>query len=106
MTPTAPPRADPPRGNKQAQSDPDKVSRAALVDALVAEDATPAQRRLYRSIIDTVAGLSADHAEVIDLKVADSALAEMAEAFRVFKPFRDQLKVTIFRSAPTHPDHP
>ncbi len=41
-------------------------------------------------MLGTVAGLAADGTEVIDLKVADSALAEMAEAFRVFRPFRRQ----------------
>ena len=64
------------------------------------------QARLYRSMLGTVTALAADHTEVIDLKVADSALAEMAEAFRVFRPFRRQKKVTIFGSARTQPDHP
>ncbi len=53
-----------------------------------------------------MAGLAADGTEVIDLKVADSALAEMADAFRVFRPFRRERKVTIFGSARTEPDHP
>ena len=44
--------------------------------------------------------------DVIDLKVADTALAEMAEAFRVFQPLRRRKKVTIFGSARTEPDHP
>ncbi len=57
-------------------------------------------------MLRTVAALAADHTEVIDLKVADTALAEMAEAFRVFRPFRRQKKVTIFGSARTQPDHP
>ena len=64
------------------------------------------RRRLYRSLLETVASLAADDTEVIDLKVADSALAEMAEAFRVFRPFRRTRKVTIFGSARTLPDHP
>ena len=53
-----------------------------------------------------MAGLAGDGTEVIDLKVADSALAEMAEAFGVFRPFRRERKVTIFGSARTEPDHP
>jgi uncharacterized protein (TIGR00730 family) len=77
-----------------------------LVEALVPDGATTSQRRLFRSMVETVAGLAADGTEVIDLKVADSALAEMAEAFRVFRPFRRQRKVTIFGSARTQPDHP
>ena len=38
--------------------------------------------------------------------MADTALAEMAEAFQVFRPFRRRMKVTIFGSARTQPDHP
>jgi uncharacterized protein (TIGR00730 family) len=59
-----------------------------------------------RSMLATVSSLAAEGTDVIDLKVADSALAEMAEAFRVFRPFRRERKVTIFGSARTEPDHP
>ncbi len=82
----------------------DAVDR--LVDGLTPRGASGPQRRLYRSMVETVAGLAADGTEVIDLKVADSALAEMADAFRVFRPFRHERKVTIFGSARTEPDHP
>jgi uncharacterized protein (TIGR00730 family) len=57
-------------------------------------------------MLSTVAALASGGTEVIDLKIADSALAEMAEAFRVFQPFRHKRKVTIFGSARTLPDHP
>jgi len=67
---------------------------------------TPTERRLYRSMIDTVSGLLERGTDVIDLKVADTALAEMAEAFSVFQPLRKRMKVTIFGSARTEPDHP
>ena len=46
---------------------------------------SPTHRRLYRSMLDTVAAWPAKGTDVIDLKVADTALAEMAEAFRVFR---------------------
>ena len=64
------------------------------------------QRRLVRSMLATVSSLATEGTDVIDLKVADSALAEMAEAFRVFRPYRRERKVTIFGSARTEPDHP
>ena len=67
---------------------------------------TPTERRLYRSMLDTLATLLDRHTDVIDLKVVDTALAEMAEAFGVFQPLRSRLKVTIFGSARTEPDHP
>ncbi len=79
---------------------------AALLDTLESTSTTATQRRLYRSMLTTVAGLATDGTEIIDLKVADSALAEMAEAFRVFRPFRRRRKITIFGSARTLPDHP
>jgi len=101
--------ADPPRpgGGPASKPDPELVgSIDRLVDELIRRDASSSQRRLFRSMLDTVAGLAAEGTEVIDLKVADSALAEMADAFRVFRPFRHERKVTIFGSARTEPDHP
>jgi uncharacterized protein (TIGR00730 family) len=77
-----------------------------VLETLVAGNPSKTRRRLYRSLLDTVASLAAEDTEVIDLKVADSALAEMAEAFRVFRPFRRTKKMTIFGSARTLPDHP
>ncbi len=79
---------------------------ARLLEELTSTATTPGQARLYRSMLQTVTTLATDHTDVIDLKVADTALAEMAEAFRVFRPFRRRMKVTIFGSARTQPDHP
>lgn len=83
-----------------------EAATSRLVDALVSGRASKTQRRLYGSMLGTVDGLAAEGTEVIDLKLADSALAEMAEAFRIFRPFRRRKKVTIFGSARTEPDHP
>ena len=95
-----------PGGAGAAPSDAVAPALEALAEALATDGTSGAQRRLYRSMLETVAGLAAEGTEVIDLKVADSALSEMAEAFRVFRPFRDERKVTIFGSARTQPDHP
>src|SRR5665213_779804 len=75
------------------------------VEQLINGAPTATERRLYRSMLNTVAGLARAGTDIIDLKVADSALAEMAEAFRVFQPLRKRMKVTIFGSARTEPDH-
>jgi uncharacterized protein (TIGR00730 family) len=75
-----------------------------LVEALATAGSSSTQRRLYRSMLTTVVSLAGEDTEVIDLKVADSALAEMAEAFQMFRPFRRKRKVTIFGSARTGPD--
>ncbi|MHB1712063.1 MAG: LOG family protein [Acidimicrobiales bacterium] len=57
-------------------------------------------------MMGTIARLVADRTEVVDLKVADAALREMADAFEMFRPFRHVRKVTIFGSARTLPDQP
>ncbi len=83
----------------------------ALIDAAyerIAEgrDLSPARRGLVRSMLETVWDLGAEETEVGDLKIADAALAEMAEAFRVFQPYRSVRKLTMFGSARTLPDDP
>ena len=51
-------------------------------------------------------GLATDDVERLDLKIATAALTEMRDAFRVFAPYHDVPKVTIFGSARTRPDDP
>jgi len=63
-------------------------------------------RPLLQGVIDTVAQLAADDPEPLDLKIASAALAEMTEAFRVFRPYRGVPKVTFFGSARTRPEDP
>ena len=84
----------------------DQPIESQTIEERIAQVASPAERRLYRSMVDTVAGLIDHQTEVIDLKVADTALSEMAEAFAVFQPLRKRMKVTIFGSARTEADHP
>ena len=79
---------------------------STTLEERVAAARTPSERRLYRSMLDTVSDLLERGTDIIDLKVADTALAEMAEAFAVFQPLRRRMKVTIFGSARTEPEHP
>src|SRR5674476_677495 len=76
-----------------------------MLEALIPATAPASQRRLYDSMLGTIHRMAAEHTDVVDLKIADAALEEMAEAFRVFRPFRHERKVTIFGSARTLPDH-
>jgi uncharacterized protein (TIGR00730 family) len=58
-------------------------------------------RRLGRQLLETAFALLGDNPDVLDLKIASAALEEMREAFKMFAPFRDIPKVTIFGSART-----
>ncbi len=75
----------------------------ALVDALIAETGATRNTDLLRAMVESTMQLARDGADRLDLKLARSALAEMADAFRMFAPYRDVRKVTIFGSARTAP---
>lgn len=90
-------------------ADPDEVADvvgAAVAASLAPLELTVGERRLYQSMAETVGHLAAVRTDVVDLKLADAALAEMAEAFEVFRPFRSVRKITVFGSARTRSDHP
>jgi hypothetical protein len=85
---------------------PTEDRRLTLIDDLLDTLGITARRDLYESILTTVLNLADNHTDPIDLKLASAALGEMAEAFQVFQPYRDALKVTFFGSARTQPDDP
>ena len=51
-------------------------------------------------------GLIADEPDTLDLKIASAAVAEMRDAFAMFKPYKGVRKVSIFGSARTMPEDP
>ena len=89
-----------PAGGVAAGSAPDV---AALIDGLLDAAGAKRHRELYRSIISSALELTRNGVSRLDLKIANSALAEMAEAFAMFAPYREVPKVTIFGSARTAP---
>ena len=58
-------------------------------------------RRLGQQLIESAFALLSDQPHQLDLKIAGAALEEMREAFKMFAPFHDIPKVTIFGSART-----
>ena len=57
-------------------------------------------------MLETVMFLAANGTERLDLKIANAALKEMAEAFAMFAPYRSVRKITMFGSARTTPSDP
>jgi uncharacterized protein (TIGR00730 family) len=80
--------------------------RAALVEGFLDALGVTGRNDLYRAILGTVVHMAEEGTDSLDLKLASAALAEMAEAFRVFRPYRHGMKVTFFGSARTLPDDP
>jgi len=80
---------------------------ASLLSAITAAKPQNAQRSgLLRSLLENVVMLAEQDPDTLDLKIAETALGELVEAFEVFAPYRAIPKVTIFGSARTPPSHP
>ncbi|MBO1900790.1 TIGR00730 family Rossman fold protein [Leucobacter weissii] len=85
---------------------PDDDALGALLDELIAEAGIASQRGLIKRIVAAGLGLGHDGATRLNLKISAAALEEMRLAFRLFAPFADVPKVTIFGSARTPADDP
>lgn len=80
---------------------------SALLEAITAERPQSRQRRvLLERLLDHVVQLAEQDPDTLDLKIAETALSELVEAFEVFAPYRDVMKVTIFGSARTKVSDP
>lgn len=80
--------------------------RAQAIDELLDAAGVDWQRKLVARLVETSLGLGSDGTTRLDLKISAAALEEMRTAFRLFAPFRDVPKVTIFGSARTQIDDP
>ncbi|WP_373652174.1 MULTISPECIES: TIGR00730 family Rossman fold protein [unclassified Schlesneria] len=65
-----------------------------------------ARATLVAEIKETADKLNRDQASRGDLKILSRALKELRYAFKVFTPYRNVRKVTVFGSARTPPSHP
>jgi uncharacterized protein (TIGR00730 family) len=74
------------------------------IKALIGEQGGSEHADLIQEIITTGLKLIADHPDRGDLKILNTALKELRHAMRVFAPYRDARKVTIFGSARSLPE--
>jgi uncharacterized protein (TIGR00730 family) len=79
---------------------------AAALDALIDALAPVGGPKWPADLLRAAAQLVAERPESLDGKIAAAAVREMSEAFRVFAPYRDISKVTIFGSARTSAEDP
>jgi len=81
-------------------------SESARAAEIVAELGVSGSVRLATELVSEALGLISDQPDTLDLKIATAALAEMRDAYAMFRPYRDKLKVSIFGSARTQHDYP
>src|SRR5919204_6866352 len=71
------------------------------------EDRHPVStEQLVQQLKETADKLIRDQANRGDIKLLNTALKELRYAFKVFAPYRNQRKVTVFGSARLPPEHP
>jgi uncharacterized protein (TIGR00730 family) len=78
----------------------------ALIDQLIQARGGGENADLATDIIETALRLVEDKADRLDVKVITNALKEQRYASKVFAPYRDKRKVTVFGSARTKPESP
>ncbi|MDQ4070802.1 MAG: TIGR00730 family Rossman fold protein [Actinomycetota bacterium] len=91
--------------DRQRYSTGDPALDQRLVELLDAAGATKDVDQLFEILVSVVK-LAGDQADRLNLKITNGAVREMREAFRLFAPYRNVPKVTIFGSARTRPDDP
>ena len=87
-----------------SDSQPDELT--AAVDVIMADAGITRNRSLIRRMLSTGILLGQEDTDRLDLKIASAALVEMRDAFRLFRPYADVPKVTVFGSARTTQDDP
>lgn len=83
-----------------------RKARAEAIEQLIHQFAPCDNEDLLGQMVVTLCRLAADHADRGDLKMLNTALRELRYAFKVFGPYADIPKVSMFGSARTPEDHP
>lgn len=77
-----------------------------LLNQLLDQAGATRNRDVLADILRTAYELAHDDADRLNLKITRDALKEMRAAFRMFAPYEDIRKATVFGSARTHPSDP
>lgn len=88
------------------QSDEERAARDAAIRAFVEKYAPGRDADLHENMLKTVCRMSRDDINRGDVKLMDKALGELRYAFKMFSPYEDIPKISIFGSSRTPEDHP
>lgn len=80
--------------------------RAAAIRSFAERFLAGPNQDLFEEMLVTLCRLARDPAERGDAKLIHKALAELRYALKVFAPYRDTRKISIFGSSRTPEDHP
>ncbi|MGH7391130.1 MAG: TIGR00730 family Rossman fold protein [Candidatus Rokuibacteriota bacterium] len=85
----------------QLQND---AANRLILELLDAAGVPPERRGQFQQLLTTVLKLHEDGASTGDVRITNAALKELRYGYKVFAPYRDTRKVTVFGSARTPAD--
>jgi uncharacterized protein (TIGR00730 family) len=83
-----------------------RKARSAAIEDLLARYAPCEDQDLLAQMLVTICRLAADGADRGDLKILNTSLKELRYAFKIFAPYAEIPKVSMFGSSRTPEDHP
>lgn len=89
------------RSDAQARAERDRA-----IQQFAGEHLAGSNQDLYQDMLVTLCRLAHDQADRGDVKLLHKALAELRYGFKVFAPYRETHKISIFGSSRTREDHP
>jgi len=97
-----------PKGGRRYKVGDPEIDQALddLIERVAAASGEDTDRECVRQILVTGLRLVSDGTAARDVKLANSALKELRQTFRVFEPYRAIRKLSVFGSARTALDHP
>lgn len=84
----------------------ERTARDTAIQEFVNKHAPGRDADLFANMLRTICRMSRDATSRGDVKLVDKALAELRYAFKIFAPYEDIPKVSIFGSSRTPEDHP
>lgn len=81
-----------------------EAANRLILEVLETAGVPPERRGHFQQLLTTVLKLHEDGASTSDVKITNAALKELRYGYKVFAPYRDTRKVTVFGSARTPSD--
>jgi len=100
------PERDSPKSPRSASAVQHRRDRAAAIEGFAQRFLPGPNQDLFQEMLVTLCRLAHDQADRGDVKLLNKALAELRYALKVFAPYGQTHKISIFGSSRTPEDHP
>ncbi len=82
------------------------IFKKDLIELMENDFPPGAENEIYHDMLYNIGKLKGEKLDIVELRLLNTAFAELRHALRVFKPYRGVPKAAVFGSARLKPDHP